>query len=98
VDKRLKLGSDPPTSEKQQNKQNISAGLDYSLTGVTLGTVAKLPTLEHKHRFGLLARSWPEWVTVETAINMDIDWVCLKEPNVFDVLTRLGLHQRAYRL
>jgi hypothetical protein len=92
VDNMFKLGSEPSTSDAQKNNQNISARLDYSHTGVTLGNVAKRPTFEHKHRLGIFARSWPEWVTVETAINMDIDWICLKEPTLFDVLTAIYVH------
>jgi hypothetical protein len=45
---------------------------------------------EHKQWLGLFARSWSEWVTVETAINMYIDWICLQEPTPFYVLTALG--------
>jgi hypothetical protein len=54
LDKRLKLESEPPTPGNQQNKQKMPAGMGYSLTGVTLGTVVKRPTLEHKRRLGIL--------------------------------------------
>jgi hypothetical protein len=50
--------------------------------------------VEHRHRLGIFARSWPEWVTVETAIKMDIDWICLKEPTFFDVLNVLYPHSK----
>jgi hypothetical protein len=76
------------------NKRKFPVGMDYSLPGVTLGAVAKRPMAEHKQRLGLFARSWPEWITAETAIHMDIDWICLKEPNFFYVLTALYPHAK----
>jgi hypothetical protein len=92
LDKRLKLESDPTSPGKQQNRRKVTAGLDYSLTGVTLGMVAKRPTLEQKRRLELFARSCPEWVMVATAINMDIYWICLRGPTIFDLLTPLYPH------
>jgi hypothetical protein len=34
-------------------------------------------------------RSWTEWFMVETAINMDIDWIFLKEPTLSYILNAL---------
>jgi hypothetical protein len=29
--------------------------------------------------YGLFAQDWPEWILVETAFHLDLDWVCVKE-------------------
>jgi hypothetical protein len=45
--KRLKIGSNPHTPLKKDRKQKLPVGIDYSLTGVTLGMATKTPMVEH---------------------------------------------------
>jgi hypothetical protein len=52
--------------------------LRYSLTGITSGLVPKRAR-DNVKTCGLFARDWPEWISVETAFHLDLDWVCLKE-------------------
>jgi hypothetical protein len=52
--------------------------LGYSLTGITSGLVLKRARNSVK-TYGLFTRDWPEWILMETAFHLDLDWVCLKE-------------------
>jgi hypothetical protein len=51
----------------------------YSLTGITLGVVKKRPAGTSGKTCGLFAKDWPEWLTVESAFDVEVSWVCVKE-------------------
>jgi hypothetical protein len=57
-----------------------SKDLDYSLRGVTLGIVTKrLGLVSKAATCGILARSWPEWLTIDTIISISITWIFLQD-------------------
>jgi hypothetical protein len=53
--------------------------LGYSLTGITSGVVKKRPEGTSGKTCGLFAKDWPEWLTVESAFDVELSWVCVKE-------------------
>jgi hypothetical protein len=53
--------------------------MGYSLTGITLELVMKHTRVDSAQKCGLFTRDWPEWISVETAFHLDLNWVCLKE-------------------
>jgi hypothetical protein len=87
--KKVESGSNHLSPFWRDTKQKLPVVLDYSLYGVTIDTVTKRLLSEHKQRLGIFARSWSEWITVETAINMEIYCICLKRLHLFNVLTKL---------
>jgi hypothetical protein len=55
--------------------------LGYSLTGITSVVVKKRPEGTSGKTCGLFAKDWPEWLTVESAFDVELSWVCVKESN-----------------
>jgi hypothetical protein len=66
----------PPFAGTEEIKSKESLG--YSLTGIISGLAMKCARDSAK-TCGLSARDWPEWISVETAFHLDLDWVFLKE-------------------
>jgi hypothetical protein len=58
-------------------KRKRTENLDYSLGGVSSGFVLKLAKGEQRSRGGTFARTWPEWLTIETAFNLELEWIYL---------------------
>jgi hypothetical protein len=71
------VGVFPPSSEPEERKSKEAMG--YYLTGITLGLVMKRTRVNNAKTCGLFTRDWPEWILVETAFHLDIDWAFLKE-------------------
>jgi hypothetical protein len=66
----LDLGVAPQTFAINLSQPNDP---DYSLHGVTSGLVPKRLGLASKAATcGILARSWPEWLTIDTILNISI--------------------------
>jgi hypothetical protein len=73
----LDLGVAPQTFASNLSLPN---DLDYSLRGVTSGLVPKrLGLMSKTATCGILARSWPEWLTIDTILNISINWICLQD-------------------
>jgi hypothetical protein len=51
-------------------------GFAYSLTGITSGEVKKRTSGVKQKTCGIFSKDWPEWLTVEGAFELDLDWVC----------------------
>jgi hypothetical protein len=66
----------PPSAEPEELKSKET--MSYSLTGITSGLVIKRTRVNSAKTCGLFTRDWPEWISVETAFHLDLDWVCLK--------------------
>jgi hypothetical protein len=49
------------------------------LTGITSGLLMKRTRVNSGKTFRLFTRDWPEWISVEMASHLDLDWVCLQE-------------------
>jgi hypothetical protein len=63
---------------------------DYSLHGVTSGFVPKrLGLVSKAATCGILARIWPEWLTIDTILNIYITWICLQDQLVTKPLAKL---------
>jgi hypothetical protein len=61
-------------------KVNQGDNTDYSLRGVTLGFVNRqLKVIINSTTCGILARTCPEWLTIESILNMSITWICLQD-------------------
>jgi hypothetical protein len=54
-------------------------GIDYSLTGSTSGIVMKRQVGKSGKTCGIFAKAWPEWLTVESAFDMHLEWTCVQE-------------------
>jgi hypothetical protein len=54
-------------------------GCCYSLTGITSGEVKKRTFGLKRKTCGIVTKDWPEWLTVERAFDLDLDWVCVSE-------------------
>jgi hypothetical protein len=53
---------------------------DYSLRGVTSGFVNRqLEVVINSRTWGILARIWPEWLTIDSILNISITWICLQD-------------------
>jgi hypothetical protein len=53
---------------------------DYSLRRVTSGLVSKrLGLVSKAATCGILARSWPEWLNIDTILNISVTWICLQD-------------------
>jgi hypothetical protein len=53
---------------------------DYSLRGVTSGFVNRqLEVVINSTTCGILARTWPKWLTIESILDMSITWICLQD-------------------
>jgi hypothetical protein len=54
-------------------KVNQGDNMDYSLRGVTSGFVNRqLNMVVNSTTCGIIARTWPEWLTIESILNMSI--------------------------
>jgi hypothetical protein len=51
-------------------------GIGYSLTGITSGIVKKRQVEKNGKTCGIFTKDWPEWLTVESAFDMDLACVC----------------------
>jgi hypothetical protein len=59
---------------------NQGGNTDYSLRGVTSGVVNRqLEVVINFRTWGSLARIWPEWLTIDSILNMSIPWICLQD-------------------
>jgi hypothetical protein len=67
----------PPPTGPEELKSKESMG--YSLNGINSGLVMKRTRVHNAKTSGLFARDWPEWISVETAFHLDLNWICLKE-------------------
>jgi hypothetical protein len=56
-------------------------GIGYSSTGITSGVVKKRQAGISGETSGIFAKDWPEWLTVESAFDLDLDLVCVREAN-----------------
>jgi hypothetical protein len=54
-------------------------GIGYSLTGITSGIVKQRQVRKSGKTCGIFAKDWPEWPTVESAFDVDLEWVCVHE-------------------
>jgi hypothetical protein len=63
--------------------------MDYSLGGVSSGFVRKRAKGELKKHGGNFVRMWPEWIPVETAFNLELEWLCLQETTHLEALSSL---------
>jgi hypothetical protein len=53
---------------------------DYYLRGVTSEFFNRqLELVINSTARGIVARSWPEWLTIDSILNMSITWICLQE-------------------
>jgi hypothetical protein len=82
------LGMAPKTFASNLRQPNNP---DYSLLGVTSGLVPKRLGLASKaDTCGILARSWPEWLTIDTILNISIIWICLQDQFFTKPLAKLS--------
>jgi hypothetical protein len=54
-------------------------GIGYYLTGITSGIVKKRQVGESEKTCGIFAKAWPEWLTMESAFDMHLEWMCVQE-------------------
>jgi hypothetical protein len=81
------LGMAPQTFTSNLSQPNDP---DYSLRGVTSGFVPKrLGLVSKAATCGILARSWPEWLTIDTILNISITWICLQDQLLTKPLAKL---------
>jgi hypothetical protein len=59
------------------------------LTGITSGVVKKRHEETSGKTCGLFAKDWPEWLTVESAFDVELSWLCVKESTFLDNLASL---------
>jgi hypothetical protein len=72
------------------SKGDLSKAHDYLLRGVTYGFIDKqLDVVKNKMACGILARSWPEWLTIDTILNISITWICLQDQHFSKSLASL---------
>jgi hypothetical protein len=64
-------------------------GCGYSLTGITSGEVKKRSFGVKWKTCGIFTKDWPEWLTVEGAFDLDIEWVCVREATFVAYLMRI---------
>jgi hypothetical protein len=64
-------------------------GCCYSLTVITSGEVKKREFGLKRKTCGIFAKDWPEWLTVEGAFALDLEWVCLREAKFVANLVRI---------
>jgi hypothetical protein len=72
-----------PDAEKKQK------GCCYSLTGITSGEVMKRAFGLKRKTCGIFAKDRPEWLTVEGAFHLDLEWVCVSEATFVANLVRI---------
>jgi hypothetical protein len=64
-------------------------GCCYSLTGITSWEVKKRAFGLKRKTCGIFAKDWPEWLTVEGAFHLDLEWVCVSEATFVANLVRI---------
>jgi hypothetical protein len=64
-------------------------GMGYSLTGITSGIVNNRQVGKIRKTCGIFTKDRPEWLMVESACDMDLDWVCVQEATFVANLARL---------
>jgi hypothetical protein len=81
------LGVAPQTFASNLSQPKVP---DYSLRGVTSGLVPKRTGLVRKAATcGILVRSCPEWLTIDTIINIYIPCICLQDQLFTKPLSKL---------
>jgi hypothetical protein len=60
--------------------------------GITSGAVKKRPEGTSEKMCGLFAKDWPEWLTLESAFDVELSWVCVKEATF--VASLVSLYQK----
>jgi hypothetical protein len=75
---------DSTSAEKRKGNRLIEVKQgdtkNYSLRGVTSGFVnRKLEVVINSTTCGILARSWPEWLTIDSILNISITWIYLQD-------------------
>jgi hypothetical protein len=77
---RRDLTSDENGKVTRFRKVNQGGNTDYSLRGVTSGFVNRqLKVVINSTTCGILARTWPEWLIIESILNMSITWIYLQD-------------------
>jgi hypothetical protein len=62
------------------SKGDPSKAKDYLLHSVTSDFVnIQLGIVKNTMNCGILARIWPEWLTIDTILNISITWICLQD-------------------
>jgi hypothetical protein len=64
-------------------------GCCYSLTGITSGEVKTRTFGLKRTTGGIFTKDWPEWLTVEGAFDLDLNWVCVSEATCVANLVRI---------
>jgi hypothetical protein len=64
-------------------------GCCYSLTGIISREVKKRAFRLKRKTCGIFAKDWPEWLTVEGAFHLDLEWVCASEATFVANLVRI---------
>jgi hypothetical protein len=63
----------------RMSELNNGGSKDYSLPRVISGFVNRqLEVVINSTTCGILARSWSEWFTIDSILNMSITWICLQ--------------------
>jgi hypothetical protein len=75
----------PILSESDKRRK----GCCYSLNGITSGGVKKQTFGVKRKTCGIFTKDWSEWLIVEGAFDLDLDWVCVSEATFVDNLVRI---------
>jgi hypothetical protein len=79
-----------PVEEPAVTCENLKRKvIGSSLTGMTSGVVKKRHMGKSGKTCGILAKDWPEWLPVESAFDLDLEWVCVREAIFEDNLASL---------
>jgi hypothetical protein len=83
IKRRRGSASDEALGMKNPRKASAvghSKDKEYSLRSVTLGFVNKqLGAVQNTTTCGMLTRSWPEWLNIDTILTISITWICLQD-------------------
>jgi hypothetical protein len=63
--------------------------ISYYLSGITSREAKKRTSRLKRKTCGIFTKDWPEWLTVEGAFDLDLDWVCLREATCVAYLMRI---------
>jgi hypothetical protein len=58
-------------------------GIGYSLTGITSGVVKKRQVEKNGNNCGIFAKDRPDWLKVESAFDLYLYWVYVREGGYF---------------
>jgi hypothetical protein len=72
----------PDTDKKRK-------GCCYPLTGITSGGGGGRAFGPKQKICGIFAKDWPEWLTVESSFDLNLEWVCVSEATVVANLVRI---------